>query len=219
MIQKLCILTDRYPTDQYPINTFLDQLVCQFADMGIDCTVVAPYCRIVDKLKKNNYNPPYYREKKTHKGNVIKIYSPSFFSLSGKKLWGINFATFYQKQFEKTAREIVQKHGIVCDAFYAHFIVPAGLTAKNLALQQERPVYIAYGESSLSIITEKYEKTYIQKQLKDVNGIIAVSSKNMNELIDNGFVERSKIDVFPNSIDNTVFYKKDKKEFIKKIVG
>ena len=38
-IRKVCFITDRYPTESYPANTFLDQLVCQFADSDIDCTV------------------------------------------------------------------------------------------------------------------------------------------------------------------------------------
>ena len=85
MIQHLCVITDRYPTKEYPMNTFLDQLVCQLADMGVKCTVVTPYSRIRDIIKGNPYYPPKHYVKKTEKGAEISIYSPKIFAVTGRK--------------------------------------------------------------------------------------------------------------------------------------
>ena len=96
MIQRLCVITDRYPTKEYPMNTFLDQLICQFADMGIDCTVITPYSHIRDIIKGNDYHPPKHYIKKTEKGSEISIYSPRIFVVTGKKIGPFNFARLFQ---------------------------------------------------------------------------------------------------------------------------
>lgn len=84
-IHKVCIITDRYPTEQYPANTFLDQLVCQFADIGVECTVVAPYSKINDIIKHNNYLPERKHTKITLEGKEIVIHCKPFFAPIGRK--------------------------------------------------------------------------------------------------------------------------------------
>ena len=58
---RICFITSRYPTKEYPVNTFLAQLICQLADQGVECTVIAPHRSIADKLNGKNYKTPYYR--------------------------------------------------------------------------------------------------------------------------------------------------------------
>lgn len=209
-IKRMCIITDRYPTQEYPINTFLDQLVCQFADFGIECIVIAPYSKILDRIKHNNYHPSYYREKCTRRDNRIRVYSPSFFSFTGKKVLGINFALIYQKQFENAVRKVIRKNKLECDVLYSHFIVPSGMTAANIGKAFHIPSFIAYGESSISVVSSNFRLSYISKLVRDINGFIAVSSKNKEELMVNGLADENKIGVFPNAIDTKAFYVKDK---------
>ena len=209
-IQRMCILTDRYPTQEYPINTFLDQLVSQFADFGINCTVIAPYSPIMDKIKGNNYHPSAYREKRTKNNNIIRIFSPRIYAVSGKKVFGINFAHLYQKQFEYKVRKIMQYKKIDCDVMYAHFIVPSGISAINIGKSIGVPAFVAYGESSISIVSNNFDLTYISRILGKANGIVAVSTENKKELTENRLIGEDKVKVFPNSIDSSVFYTKDK---------
>lgn len=217
MIKKLCIVTDRYPTEQYPINTFLDQLVCQFVDMGIECTVIAPYSKILDRIKKNKYFPAFHRVKTTKNNKQFHIYSPTFFSLLGRKMLKINFASIYQKRFERKVYRVIESEKIEFDAIYAHFIVPSGITAANVGQTLNKPAFIAYGESSLSIVYDNFNLIYIKDILKKINGIIAVSSKNKRELLQKELISENRIDVFPNAIDSSKFHVIDKNECREKI--
>lgn len=42
VIRKICIISEGYPTDKKPWFPFVDQLVCAFAEQGIECTVISP---------------------------------------------------------------------------------------------------------------------------------------------------------------------------------
>lgn len=103
-VKSICIITDRYPTKEYPINTFLDQIVCEFADLGIECTVIAPYSPLLDKLKKNQYHPSSHWVKTTKNGAEINIYCPPILSLLGRKVGCINFAEIYQRQYTNAVK-------------------------------------------------------------------------------------------------------------------
>ena len=209
-VKKICIITDRYPTKEYPINTFLDQLVCEFADKGMDCTVIAPYSPWMDRIKKNNYHPPFHWIKKTKKGSLIHIFCPTILALTGKKWGNINFAKIYQKQFAKAVMKKLKQNNNDFDIFYAHFIVPSGLTAAELGEQLGKKVFIAYGESSLENVTSNYDIMEVRNKLSHVSGIISVSSKNRDELLQSEVVGSDVIRVFPNSIDTSSFFKMDK---------
>ena len=209
-VEKICFITDRYPTNEYPVNTFLDQLVCQFADMGIKCTVIAPHSVLLDKVKKNKYNPAEHWIRKTKEGSNISVYCPKMPFVIGKKIAGINFFKFYNKAFSAAVQKAFQKYNIDTDVFYAHFILPAGLAASDIALKYNKPYFIAYGESSIDIIKNKYDLGYVREKLKNISGVIAVSSKNKKELTVNKIVSNEKISVFPNAIDTSSFYLMDR---------
>lgn len=211
-VKSICIITDRYPTKEYPINTFLDQLVCEFADLGIECTVIAPYSPLLDKLKKNQYHPSLHWVKTTKNGAEINIYCPPILSLLGRKVGFINFAEIYQRQFTNAVKKQLKIIDKEFDIFYAHFISPSGLAAAELGKEMGKQVYIAYGESSLSNVTSNFDIDFVRNTLRNVSGIISVSSKNKEELIQNNVVPSDIIEVFPNSIDTSTFYKMDRKE-------
>lgn len=210
-IRKVCIITDRYPTEQYPANTFLDQLVCQFADNGVDCTVVAPYSRINDIIKHNNYSPERKYKKRTINGNEIEIFCKPFFAPIGRKVVGVNFAKFYQQQFEKAVESTIKNETDQdFDAFYGHFIAPSGFAAVKMGKKYNKPSFIAYGECSLDQELCNYSLDDIIRGVEGVSGVVAVSTKNREELLLHHIVGKDKIQVFPNSINQSVFYHMDR---------
>ena len=217
-ICKVCIITDRYPTEQYPANTFLDQLVCQFADNGIKCTVIAPYSRINDVIKHNDYLPKRVYKKFTLKGNEIEVHCKPFFSLIGKRIGAINFAKIYQYKFEKTVEStITNETDCDFDVYYGHFITPSGFAAVKMGRKYNKPSFIAYGECSLDQELCNYSISEVIKGVEGVTGIIAVSTKNKNELISHQVVDETKIQVFPNSINQNVFFHMNKKDARKQL--
>ena len=205
-VEKICFITDRYPTTDYPVNTFLDQLVCQFADMGVKCTVIAPCSPLLDKIKKNKYNPSEHWVRKTKKGAHIDVFCPKMPFVFGKKVAGIDFFKLYCKVFSTAVQKAFQKYTIDADVFYAHFVLPAGFAASDIAQKYKKPYFIAYGESSIDIIRNKYNLEYVRKKLANISGVIAVSTKNKEELIVNNVAPEEKVSIFPNAIDTSSFY-------------
>ena len=149
---KICIITDRYPLKNYPVNTFLEQLVCGFVDNGVECDVIAPYCSFMDKLRRKHYSPQKHNIYNTLQGNKINVYCPTFFCLSGRRRLGIDFSKIYQQMHYRAALKVLQKINKKYDAFYAHFVVPSALTAAQLGCIYNKPVFFAYGESSIDNI-------------------------------------------------------------------
>lgn len=217
MIKRLCVITDRYPTAEYPANTFLEQLVCQFADQGIECTVISPYSHIRDIIKHIDYHPAKHYLKKTEKGSVISVYCPTIFVPTGKKMGPINFAKIFQNEYTKAVKRVLKEIQIDFDAFYGHFITPSGFSAVEMSKIYHKPSFIAYGECFLDQDSCNFTIEEIRNRIANVSGIVAVSTKNKEELIEHNIVDSSKIEVFPNAINTNRFYKIDKSEARKKL--
>ena len=209
-IKKICIFTDRYPLPNYPANTFLEQLVKAFADNDVECDVVAPYAPFVDFLSGKSYNPPSYDKRITNANNEINVYCPTFFCPAGRKRFGVDFGMIYLKDYCRAAKKVLEKQDKEYDAFYAHFISPSALAAAELGRKYNKPVFFAYGESSFDIISKAYSLEYVRGQLKNVSGVVAVSSHNRTELIKQDVINEDKIKVFPNAVDSTAFFVMDK---------
>lgn len=207
---KICFITDRYPTKDYPVNTFLDNLICEMADQGVDCTVIAPYRPLIDKLKKKNYQTTFYRERVTPGGNIIKIYNPAFFWISNKVIGGTNLAKIGLIIFTNCVDSVIQEQQLVFDAVYGHFIMPSGFAAAEIGKKYDKPAFFAYGESSFGMVGDFFTDADIRHRLRSIAGVVAVSSKNRDELLEHGVVDAAKIRVFPNAIDNNSFRVMDK---------
>lgn len=207
-IKSICIITANYPTDNEPVYTFVDQLVCQFADNGINCIVISP-TSITKRILRNGSKVPREIIRETKKGNKIRIFRPKFLSFSHSVL-NINTSMISFLSFRKCVFKEIKKHNILPDVFYGHFIVPSGMCATDLGQVFGIPSFIAYGESS-TINIKKFKKSFIFDKLSGSRGVISVSSENKRELLDLKLVlDSDKIKVFPNGIDNSKFYKIDK---------
>lgn len=214
---RICFITDRYPTEDYPANTFLDKLVCEMADQGIDCTVIAPYRPIVDKINKKNYKTPFYRERVTTKGEIIKIYNPTYFWGTNKIIGKINMMKIRLSIFIRCVEKVIEKQKLEFDAVYGHFIMPSGFTAAEIGRKYNKPSFFAYGECSYDLVGNSFSDEEIRNRLSNISGVIAVSSKNRDELLEHGVIASEKIRVFPNAIDTEVFRVMDKNAARKKL--
>ena len=217
MIRRICFITDRYPTPEYPMNTFLDQLVCQIADSGVECTVVAPYSRVLDAMKHNNYHPPVHYVKTTEKGNRISVYCPTIFALTGRKIGPLNFGKLYQRLYTNAVRRVLQENKTETDVFYGHFITPAGIAAAEMGKLHGKPSFLAYGECFIEQDSCIFTLEEIRSRLADLCGVIAVSTKNRDELLTNRIADAGKIGVFPNAIKGSRFYRTDRKAVREKL--
>ena len=214
---KICIITNRYPTKEYPVNTFLDKLICEMTDQGVECTVIAPYRPIIDRINNKNYKTSFYRERITPGGGVVKIYNPTYFWMTNKNIAGINMAKIGLKKFIKCVANVIREQNVEFDAVYGHLIMPSGLAAAEIGKRYNKPSFFAYGESSFEIVRNSFSDEQVRRRLKSISGVIAVSSKNRDELLERGVIDSRKIRVFPNAIDNGVFRLIDKDTVRKKL--
>ena len=78
--KKICIISQFYPNGDDMIFSFVDHLVCQFADIGCECTVITP---------KNAFGTAHVMEDRvrvTPGGNKIKIFCPKYHSYPHRKI-------------------------------------------------------------------------------------------------------------------------------------
>jgi glycosyltransferase involved in cell wall biosynthesis len=217
VIRRICIIADGYPSAQRVINTFVDQLVCEFADQGMDCTVIAPQSLTEIFLKKDIGRQPYYRERITEGSNIIKVYAPRFVSASAYKKGIINTARITLKNSSdaiiKTFHSLNQRERF--DAVYGHFIFPSGIVADQISKKYDIPAFFAYGENTNYTI-DRLGVESTRKYLTSIKGVISVSTANAENLIRQEIVSRDIIGVFPNSINGEIFYPRDKLEMRRK---
>ena len=214
-IKKICVIVNAYPYNGIAMQPFVEQLVSTFIDMGIHCDVVVPRSLIHSLVRKLPLPPEEYRAV-TKKNNSYQVYFPRCLSISaiGGALGGI-FEKINCMSFIRAAKRTVKKHSIDPDIFYGHFFNPSGLTAAKLSAIYNKPYFVACGENYLTSL-EKMGSNWVKNKLKNISGVVAVSSNNKNELIKLGYVREEKIGVFINSIDSNMFYPRDKLEMRQK---
>ena len=216
MIKRICVIADGYPSDKRVVNAFVENLINEFVDKGIECTVICP--KSINNVIKNRDFVEYRRTRVTTKGNSVTVYTPKFVSASVRKIGPINTAKITAENFKKAAARTFKKLFVKekFDAIYAHFIFPSAITANYLSKKYNIPAFFAYGENGTYSI-DRLGDAETQKRLDNISGIIAVSSENKNVLIKHSIASESKIIVAPNSINSSLFYKKDKFEARKKL--
>jgi len=215
-INRICIISGGYPSEKRAINTFVDQLVCEFADMGMDCTVISPQSATNIVLRRSE-RLPYFRERVTLKGSIIKVYTPQFVSASTYRKGWINTAPVTLRSFTAAASRVFRKlHGEMrFDAVYGHFIFPSGMTANHIGEECSVPSFLAYGENTnYTIEWLGTEKT--RSYLGQIKGVVSVSTANAENLIRQGIVKKEIIGIFPNSVNGGLFYRRDKGEMRRK---
>ncbi len=211
-ISKICFLAGDYPTSDKPkAAVFYQNLVHQIARMGVECRVIHPY---PVNISRGNYD----EERIDYVDNKypVKVYRPKCFTFGAKSIGKWNSAYLTSLQYTASAKKLLKRLNWVPDAFYGHFISPAGIMAAKLSQETGKPAFVAYGESQpWSINTIGVIRT--RKVLSSVSGFISVSSKNKNELLDLAIATDDKVKVFPNGIDRDIFCKRDKIEARKKM--
>ena len=200
-ISHILVCSDQYPTEDDPVYPFVGQLVNAFADQGVNVSVVAPQSLTKHYLRKSKLHPIYRKEMKEN-GAFVEIIQPYMISFGGRF-----------KRANEMFRKISLRWGCakihgrpqVC---YGHFWRCA-YALYGYARKYKLPLFVASGEASIK--DELHVK--IKKMASFLNyysGCIFVSSKNRSDSQMLGLLTNQKNIVFPNSIDSTLFYPKDK---------
>jgi len=211
-IENICFITDGYPSEYRVVNAFVETLVNEIADSGVNCYVIAPQS-ISKAIKIKTCILPYLRVRKTSKNNRVKIYSPKYISVSTKRIGKINPSKLTLSNFRRASVRVFNRlhKDVHFDAVYGHFIFEPGIVANYIGKKYNIPAFFAYGENTTYSI-DYLGENITRQLLEGISGVVSVSTENKRVLIFKQMVEEKKIGVFPNSIDTTYFYRRDKDE-------
>jgi len=214
-MKSICIITSKYPTKYNPAAlVFVQQLVWAIADLGINCTVICPIAVNIDV--KMGLNIPKKSIEVTSKGSEITVYYPKYIGFGQQNLRVMNTAIFTLESFTNAIRKVFKSIEEKPEIVYGHFISPAGVAASRIGREFNIPAFLSYGESSpWSIYNLGIER--VRNEIKNILGIISVSTHNKNELIRLDILNESRIKVFPNAVRTDRFYPRSKIESRKKL--
>ncbi len=214
-MKSICFVSNKYPNDMDPNGlVFVQQLVWTMADIGIQCSVICP---LAVNLYPSLVKVPYYVEETTEKGNKVEVYFPKYFGLGQSHyIFGKSPAPLTTALFTKAVKKVISSYKLLPDAIYGHFITPAGIAAARIGRELNIPAFLAHGESTQWSI-DQFGAHNVAKELENIDGVIAVSTRNKDLLIAKKCVTKDKIKVFPNGYRSERFYQMDKMRARKKM--
>ncbi|HWQ89325.1 MAG TPA: glycosyltransferase family 4 protein [Desulfitobacteriaceae bacterium] len=212
-MRSICFISAFYPTVISPTShVFVRNLVWGLADQGVECSVISP---VAINLNYKYASLPKVTEERTPSGSVVKLYFPRFISFGQRKLAGFKTTHLTTQLFHNAVRKQFREFEEKPEVVYGHFITPAGITAARIGREFGIPAFAAYGESTPWSINN-YGLNSVVKELETLSGIVSVSSNNKDTLKNLGILNEDKIAVFPNAIDSSRYYPRDKAEARKK---
>lgn len=210
----ICVLTTGFPTPNEPGKyAFVDQLACTWADTGNKVTVIYPIPILTEVFGKKRFYKSEW-ERVTFTGSSVSVKCPRFFSASDKTVFGIDTRILAYKSFQKAVSASIAKMKDKPDILYGHFL-PSGCQAADIGDNMGIPAFCAFGESSLwSIQGRDFDE--VRHSLAKLSGMISVSTENKRILVDKHLFREKDIEVFPNGVDHSLFYPRNKQEIRKK---
>ena len=202
--RHICFISSGYPYKENNDFVFVKKLVDAIADQGVHCSVISPKSISNGFIRKTPISPRYSAYN-TKGGKQVEVYRPRTISFSNLKIGKIKLSSWISSRVVRhTARKLKQAP----DVFYGHFW-GSGLSIYPVALEKQIPLFVATGESSIPPL-DHYAPEYLKKFSEYVSGVICVSTKNKLESIERKLTVPEKTMVFPNGVDSSVFFKKDR---------
>lgn len=206
---KICIITSKYPTNvDKTALTFVQQLAWAMADESVDVCVICP---LPININRKFVKVPFKAIEKTYKKNKVEVFFPKYIGFGQQEILFFNTAFFTTISFTHAVQSVINRLNNKPDILYGHFVTPAGIAACKIAKKLNLKAFIAYGESSTWSI-DHYGRKRVKKAIDNVNGVIAVSTKNKTEIVSTEIVRSDQVEIFPNGYLPERFYKKNKTE-------
>jgi glycosyltransferase involved in cell wall biosynthesis len=189
------------------VHVFVKKLVDEWAKMGHTCVVISPLSMIQVWACKEKKAPQFERQL-IESGVYVDVYRPRYYSIPKIKISNVSLSGYSQQCcIERTIKKI----GIRFDAIYCHFYIMAAV-GWHYACLNSIPLFVATGESTIPNINNPCRSFTPERLKNDLNGVVAVSSKNRDEAIQKGYAKVSDIKVFPNAANLKLFHRMDKKQ-------
>jgi len=207
------LLISSYPNEiDKSRSIFVYRLMQSLADL--DCTIVV--------ISPQNWREKQYElkslpgEKKYGFENTT-VYRPKYFDFPNRaRIGDFSLGQYNAHTYKNAVKKIIRKIDFKPDVVYAHFLYRAGPAAILAAKYFNVPAVVALGESSL----EKHENIFTKNKMRELihqfSGVISVSEKNKNYCIEELGVNKEKIKVFPNAVNQEIFYPRNKEKMREK---
>lgn len=208
---EYCFVAGNYPTKERQVHVFLESVVERLVVRGEKCNVIAPQSSFVYYFKKK-IRRPIVDKRTTSTGYTYMVYSPLYFVFPKLKIGKLSMHNWSRKRFYKAVERTYIENGFKADVVYSHFI-QAGIAGVKLAHKLGIPSFIANGEADTIDSLKLNSPSAIEETLKNVTGIISVSTKNKNEIKQisrNDSAIMDKVCVIVNAVDIRCFCKKNR---------
>lgn len=202
---RLCFISYMYPGRHNSSDSvFVKHLVDAIAAMGNECYVLSPY----NVLHYRTYCPVHEYYSVGH--GEVHVLRPWYLSFSVRNSY---LRKVGAKNRNRAMEEAFRMLPAIPDAIYGHFwhIAYGGF---NYAKNHNIPLFVASGESEITFRNNNKTKASFCDY---VRGVVCVSSKNREESIQLKLTSAEKCGVFPNAVNASMFYKRDKSECRKKL--
>lgn len=205
-IKSILIAANNYPTNTDPVYTFLEQLAIAIAKKGIKVTVIAPDSVLQHYIRHTEAHPQK-RVITVEGGSSVTVIQPRYVNLGG------HFDKFNQwaaqKTILKTAKKLKEKPD-VCYGYFWHW----GYAIYDYARINKIPLFVHTGETPIIL-----HKIYPDKKLLPfaayVKGVVCNSGYCRQLSVEAGLTTDEKCSVFPNAINSSLFYPRNKNELRK----
>lgn len=142
---NICIVSTDYPAPSHPKYVFVEQLVNEMVNQGVDISVIAPQS-ITRHLLKGDPLLAVDSEKKI--GNrSYHIYRPKYLTLGNAPRWIQNILEWLRY---KVILRVITKHNLKPDAIYGHFWQNA-FDIRKYCYKNGTPLFVACGEGDTAL--------------------------------------------------------------------
>jgi teichuronic acid biosynthesis glycosyltransferase TuaC len=206
-LSHIAFIAGSYPSALHPYaGMFLQQLIHAHRRHGLQCSVVVP--------------TPVHHWLRSAVGRGGTMGSdeeplaplrPLYVSMASPRLGPLCSPRASQVLFQWAALQSVRRLKQVPDAFYGHFLYPAGGAAVWLGRRLKRPSFVAMGEGSLWTLRGLgYDRA--KSDFARATGLLAVSTLLKKKLVAELAIPPEKIAMIPNGVDLKRFYPRPRGE-------
>lgn len=208
-LQSLILLTGTYPCQVGPTwQIFVRRVAHSLARQGVRVRIITPLAY----HRAWRGRDPLRVTEDAGRGQEIEVWRPRYLSLSAYRVGRWTSYALTYRGFVRAVEKVLRKlQPGLTEAFYGHFLYPAGAAATSMGLKWGLPSFPAVGEGQLNTI-RFLGKARARRDLAEATGFISNSGELARLLqIDLG-IAPGKIGVFPNGVDESHFFPRNQAE-------
>lgn len=207
------LLISSYPHDfSRNQSVFVYRLVESLSSLDCNIVVISPQTWR-EKIKNQKELPG----QKSYGFEHATVYRPKYFDFPNRARIGrFTLGKYNEYTYKDAVKKVVKNIDFTPDIVYAHFLYRPGPAAIWAANYFGVPAVAALGESTIDKHANIFGKEKMKNLVHQFSGIISVSEKNKNYCINELQADPEKIKVFPNAVNQEVFYPRDKEKMREK---